>query len=266
MSPAARVKGSYALMLVVVLISVGLMGFLITFRIDNESLTGTVVQYAILLLFSYIVGVMIWRMIGQFYASFKWTQQVISRKNPKLSQHLQSLFPDWETEIIVVEDERFVALAIGFFRPRIVVSTHVLERFSHLEVKAIMLHERYHCQHHDGRILFLSRIMVDAFGYLPIVKPVVRYYETWKELFADRYAMDQMGTEYYLGNVLFKLAKHRQQDQPCRTAVHFASTTLQYRVLQVLEPEKAVSVPLDLVKPLLRTCSILLLLMIGGDS
>lgn len=265
MSPVARVRASYALMLVVVFITVGCMGLLVLCRAYDGSLSATVLRYALLLLFSYILGVTIWRWITQLHSTRQWTRQFMSRRNPKLTRRLQYAFPEWGTDIIVVEDDAFVALTIGLLRPRIIISTHVLERFSHLEVKAILLHERYHCLHHDGRILFLSRLLVDAFGYLPIVKPVVRYYETWKELFADRYAMQQMGTEYYIGNVLLKLAKHHQ-NQPCRTAVYFAPATLQYRVMQALEPDKAVPVPLDLVKPLLRTCSLLLLLIVGGDS
>ena len=108
-------------------------------------------------------------------------------------------------------------------------------------------------------------MLADAFGYLPIVKPILRYYQTWQELFADRFAIRQMGTELYLGSVLLKLAKLGKLRR-YEAAVHFADTTLQYRVMQVLEPDRGVNVPLALLKPFLRSCSILLLFMLGGDS
>ena len=108
-------------------------------------------------------------------------------------------------------------------------------------------------------------MLADAFGYLPIVKPILRYYQTWQELFADRFAIRQMGTELYLGSVLLKLAKLGKLRR-YEATVHFADTTLQYRVMQVLEPDRGVNVPLALLKPFLRSCSILLLFMLGGDS
>jgi len=212
-----------------------------------------------------MLGRLVWGIARQLYLSRRWIQHFRIQTHHERTKRLQHMYRHWGTEMIVVQDDSFVALTIGLIRPRIVISTMVLNTFSRMEVKAILLHERYHCLHYDGAKLFLSSLARDAFGYLPIVKPIVRFYETWKELFADRYAIQQMKTELHLGNVLLKLAKS-QNLQPCRTAVYFAHPTLHYRVMQVLEPEIAVQVPLALWKPLLRTCSILLLLIIGGDS
>lgn len=266
MSQATRLRGSYALMIVVITTAIVQMGVILAYQVRSGTFQGLVINYVIIdILFGYTLGMMIWRSARQAYLSQKLEKHFRARKHDKLTKRLQYKYRNWGTEIIVVQDAAFVALTIGLLRPKIVVSTMVLDRFSEMEVKAILLHERYHCRNYDGRKMFLSRLLVDAFGYLPIVKPIVRYYETWKELFADRFAIQQMGTELYLGNVLLKLAQ-REHLQRCETAVHFANTTLQYRVMQVLEPDKAVKVPLALLKPLLRSCSILLLLIVGGDA
>lgn len=265
MSPITKVRGSYALMMVIITTAIVQMGVILAYQIRSGTIQGPVFNYAIIVLFGYMLAMMIWRITRQLYLSQRWIKHFRARKHDKLTKRLQYIYRHWGTEIIVVKDDAFVALAIGLIRPKIVVSTMVLDRFSNMEVKAILLHERYHCLKHDGRKMFLSSLLVNVFGYLPIVKPIVRYYETWKELFADRYAMQQMDTELYLGNVLLKLAK-RENLQRCRTAVYFANSTLQYRMMQVLQPEKAVKVPLALLKPFWRSCSILLLLIVGGDS
>ncbi len=265
MSPITKLRGSYTLMIVIIATTIAQMGAILACQVRSGTILGSIFSCAIIVLFGYMLGMMIWRIIRQMYVSQRWIKHFRARKHGKLTKHLNYIYRNWGTEIIVVQDDSFVALTIGLIRPKIVVSTMVLDRFSKMEVKAILLHERYHCLNHDGRKLFLSSLLVDAFGYLPIVKPIVSYYETWKELLADRYAMEQMGTEFYVGNILLKLAK-RENLQRCKTAVYFANTTLQYRMMQVLEPEQVVKVPLSLLKPFLRTCSILLLLIVGGDS
>lgn len=266
MNPALKLRSAYALMIVFVAVVVVHMGTFIAYQVRNGALHGPIVYYAIIDLFiGYTLGMLIWRSIRQLRLSQKWLQQFEANKHAKLTRRLNYKYHDLGTEIVVVRNDSFVALAIGMLRPKIVISTMVLAMFSDKEIKAILLHESYHCRNRDSQKLFFSALLLDAFRYLPIVKPIYRYYQTWQELYADRFAMRQMGTERYLGSVLLKLAKHRNL-QRCEAAVHFASTTLQYRIMQVLEPDRCVHVPLALLMPFLRSCSIVLLFMLGGDS
>lgn len=266
MNPTIRLRCAYALMIAFVAVVMVHMGMLITYQIRNGVVQGPVLNYALIdIVIAYTLGQIIWRSTRQLVLSHKWLRHFRASRHDKLTKRLNYKYRDWGTEIIVVQDDAFVALTMGLLRPRIVVSTTVLEMFTDKEIKAILLHERYHCCNYDGLKMFFSALLADAFGYLPIVKPILRYYQTWQELFADRYAIRQMGTEQYLGSVLLQLAKLGKL-QRYETAVHFANTTLEYRVMQVLEPDRGVNVPLALLKPFLRSCSILLLLMLGGDS
>lgn len=266
MNPALKLRSAYALMIVFVAVVVVYMAMFIAYQARHGALHGPIVHYAIIDLFmGYTLGMLIWRSFRQWRLSRQWLQQFEANKHAKLTKCLNYKYRSLGTEIVVVRDNRFVALAIGLLRPKIVISTMVLAMFNDKEVKAILLHESYHCRNRDGQKLFLSALLLDAFRYLPIVKPIFRYYQTWQELFADRFAMRQMGTERHLGSVLLKLAQHRKLMQG-ETAVHFASTALQYRIMQVLEPERSVNVPLALLMPFLRSCSVLLLFMLSGDS
>ncbi len=174
----------------------------------------------------------------------------------------------WGTEFIVVNDEKFIALTIGFFQPRIIVSTGVLSMFSNHEVEAILLHEWYHCRNRDPLKMFLLALILDGLGYIPTMKAMVRDFKTWKELLADRFAIKQMGTEYYLGNVLLKLSKVGKMQHSTAVA-YFAENAINYRIMQVLEPKQRIHVPMSDFKPLLLTLSLIFIMssiILGGCS
>lgn len=197
----------------------------------------------------------------------RWLSVFRKAQHNKLTKRLNRKYRYWRTEFIVIQDEAFLALVLGVWKPKIVVSAAVFNLCNEREVEAILLHERYHCRNRDNLKLFLSVLMVDAFGYLPIVKSIVRYYQISKELLADRYAIKQMGNETDLGNVLLKITK-LAKTVPYRTAgVHFATNALEYRMMQVLEPHKTVQLPLLLPRPLLISLMIVFVmssLLFGG--
>lgn len=266
MNPTIKLKLVYALMIVFVTVVIVHMGTFITYQVRNGLFHGPVLSYAfIYIVIGYTLSKIVWRSARQLVLSQRWLKHFRANKHDKLTRRLNYKYRGWGTEIIVIRGDAFVALTIGMLQPKIVVSTKVLKMFDEKEVQAILLHEKYHCRNYDGLKTFFSALLADAFVYLPIVKPIIRYHQTWQELFADRFAIRQMGTEFYLGNVLLKLAKYGNL-QRHEAAVHFADTPLQYRVMQVLEPDRLVSVPLALLKPFLRSCSVLLLFLLGGDS
>jgi len=265
-NPVVKVRLLYTLMIAFIAAVVAQMGLFIAYQAEGNAMPGSIIPFVVIdLAIGYTLIRIVWRCAKQAYLSRKWLMHFRANRHGKLSKRLNFKYRSWETEIIVVKDASFVALTLGMRRPIIVLSTALFEMFGDKEIEAILLHERYHCRNRDSRKMFLSTLLVDAFGYWPIVKPIFRYYQTWKELFADRYVIRQMGTELHLGNVLLKLARFGSLRQR-EAAVHFASSTMQYRMMQVLEPDQAVKVPVALLRPLLASCSLLLLLMLSGDS
>lgn len=219
--------------------------------------------------FYLIAGYSVIRIIGtvarQWYLSRDWNRSSLLRIDTQQSERLQNRYKHWNIKIMVIRDTGFFALSAGYLRPRIVISTAALEMFEEDEIEAILLHERYHCIRRDNLKLFLSALLQNSFGYLPIVKPVLQYCKTWMELLADRYAMDTMKSSYHLGQVLLKLARagivRKRMD-----AVQFAETAMDYRMLQIAEPETPIEVPLKLFRPMMVSICFLLLLMLSGSS
>ncbi|WP_127531813.1 M56 family metallopeptidase [Paenibacillus kobensis] len=217
------------------------------------------------LIFGFTLARVLWRLGSQAYWTKKWRNHFRSREHVKLTKRLAYKYRDLGVGIRVVRDDAFVAMALGIRRPTIIISDTVLNMFSEDEVEAIVLHEWHHCRNRDNAKLFIMRLATEGFSYMPIMRSLLRYYQTWMELLADRFAIRRMGTELPLASVLLKLAKLGNQRQHA-AAIHFAAATLDYRIAQVLEPEQEITVKVPLVRPLFFTLSLLLLLMIGGDA
>ncbi|MCL6457998.1 MAG: M48 family metalloprotease [Gorillibacterium sp.] len=266
MSPAIKVRASYGLMLFfVAAVFLQMEGFVIRHQTDISRQTWMLPTLLFDLLLVYAFVRILWAIARQWYLTRKGLRLFLAHTNFLLTKELQDKYRDWYTDMIVVQDDAFVGLTIGLWRPRIVLSTAVLDRFTDEEVKAILLHEWYHCRNRDNLKQFFSTLLAEAFGYLPIIKPVLAYAKTWQELFADRFAIQQMGTSLHLGNVLLKLVKWGVIRKR-RAALHFTESALDYRMLQIIEPDKAVKVPLQLVRPLLVTCCFFMLIMLSGSS
>lgn len=283
MKPMMKSKLSFALMLLVSSLVLLQMGLFIAHQVWDVQLQWNVFQYCLTvlketslghnmikilfnLLIMYTISRMVWRVLKQGIQSWKWNRIFLSRKHSKLTKQLNHKYRKWNTNIHVVEDDAFVALTMGALRPRIIVSSGLFKMFTEKEAEAILLHERYHYDHKDPLKAFLFAVIVDGLGYIPIIKAAAHYYKTWKELLADRFVVKQMGSEYYLGNVLLRLTQWGNLDRPV-AGVYFADAAINYRILQVLDPEKPVHVPFLHLKPFLLSVSILLIMLsivIGG--
>ncbi len=265
MNPPAMLKWSYALTVgIIVLFSVqSAMYVAHSLRFDGpECVTVTLIGAGLVI--GYMLIQVIWRFSAQAFLTWKWQRHFRSNENVKLTKRLAYKYRTLGTEILVVNDDGFTALALGMRRPIIVISKAVLDLFDEDEVKAILLHEWHHCRNRDNAKLFLARLLTEAFGYLPISRPFFRYYQTWTELLADRFAIRRMGTELPLASVLLKLTK--LGDRRRHSAAVYFATTLDYRIAQVLEPDKNVKVKAALFRPLLVSVALLLLLTMSGDA
>lgn len=271
MNTPLKLKWMYPLIAcLLILFSVQLATYTVRAVTSDEPQSAILTYIAGGIVLGYTLIRLLWRIAAQVYLSRQWVRQFRSIQDMKLSRRLAYKYQSLGADIIVIKDESFVALVIGMRKPAIVISTGVLGMFSHNEVKAILLHEWHHCRNRDNAKMFLARLLTEAFGYLPVMRSIYRYYQTWTELLADRYAITRMGTELHLASVLLKLSRlasigsHRAAVH--MAAVQFVTATMPYRIAQVLEPDKTVKVKVAFLRPLLISCMLLLLLLLSGDS
>ncbi|PZD96049.1 hypothetical protein DNH61_09015 [Paenibacillus sambharensis] len=171
--------------------------------------------------------------------------------------------------VTIIHSENLSAFAEGWFRPRIVVSTGLLSTFEPEELKAVMLHEQYHCRHRDPLRLYMVKVLGRSLRCVPMLQGLVDYYIIWDELCADRYVLRHMLSPEGLAGVLLKWSASGRSEQPvigAAAAAHFAPTAMNYRILQLLEPGRKLDVPLlKLWKAAATAAGLLFLFMMSID-
>ncbi|MFS0728424.1 M56 family metallopeptidase [Paenibacillus sp. 1P07SE] len=142
-----------------------------------------------MILFSAVV---VFSLIEQFILHYKLSRYLSTVADPERSALWTRRLDASSTQVIVIKESAFAAMAYGIFNCRIVISTGVLSRFSDEEVRAILYHELYHCRSHHPLQSVIWKVVSTGFVFIPLIKDLSRYYEIWMELLADRYAIKRM--------------------------------------------------------------------------
>src|SRR2546429_589045 len=109
-----------------------------------------------------------------------------------------------DQRIDVVADERPFSFCYWFLRPRICLSTALVARLDGEELRAVLLHERYHLQHRDPLRIVVARYFAAGLYVVPVVDELVGFYALQKEIAADEYAVSRDGVGA-LASALYKL-------------------------------------------------------------
>lgn len=236
--------------------------------IQENTLGHDIIKVLFILIIFYTVVRLAGRIGSQLFLTWKWMRNFKENTDYQQMSYLNYEYRDWNTRIIVVKDNAFIALSIGIWNPRIIISTGLINMFNQEEVRAILLHEWYHCRRRDPLQMFLVVLLTESMGYIPLLKTLSKQFATRNELLADRFALTHMKTEYHLGSVLLKLST-LVNIRRVTVAVPFANTTLNYRLLQVLQPNQPIDIPFTYGKSLLLTVIIFLIMIVlvsGGCS
>jgi hypothetical protein len=106
--------------------------------------------------------------------------------------------------IDVVADRRPFSFCYWFRDPRICVSTALVRRLSTDELRAVLLHERYHLRHRDPLRLVIARYFAAGLYVVPVVEELASFYALQKEIAADDDAVSRVGVAP-LAAALYKL-------------------------------------------------------------
>jgi beta-lactamase regulating signal transducer with metallopeptidase domain len=113
---------------------------------------------------------------------------------------------------VVATAEPF-AVTHGLLRPRILLSTGLVEALDGAELTAVLVHERHHLQRRDPLRLLAARVLAGYGWYLPLLAWWAQRLALRRELAADRAATTSTGVAAVAG-ALLKLA-----DRPAPAAV-----------------------------------------------
>ena len=100
-----------------------------------------------------------------------------------------------QTDVLVIASRRPHAFTIGFLRPRIVVSTGLIELLDERELRSVLAHERHHARRRDPLRRALVKAICDGFWFVPALRKTARTHATVSELAADAVAMSHTGAQ-----------------------------------------------------------------------
>ena len=104
----------------------------------------------------------------------------------------------------VVADVRPFSFCYWFRDPRICVSTALVRRLDDDELRAVLIHERYHLRHRDPLRVVIARYFAAGLYVVPVVDELATFYALQKEIAADDDAVRHVGVAPLAG-ALYKL-------------------------------------------------------------
>lgn len=119
-----------------------------------------------------------------------------------------------QNRLDLVELDAPLAFCYGYLRPRVLVSTGLLERLAGPELEALLLHEREHLRQRDPLKVALGRLLASALFFVPILGALYHRYLVEKELAADGAAIAERGDPTDLSAALVRLIEGGGLRQP----------------------------------------------------
>lgn len=97
------------------------------------------------------------------------------------------------SRVDVVSDPRAFSFCYWFRRPRICVSTGLVRALASDELRAVLLHERYHLRQRDPLRVVIARYFAAGLYVVPVVDDLAAFYALQKEIAADDAAVREVG-------------------------------------------------------------------------
>lgn len=165
----------------------------------------SVVAVLVLILATFGVTLGLTSLFGQLLATLSLIRTLLSRR-VTVSRRVGGIAADLELagRIDIVRDPRPFSFCYWFRRPRICLSTGLIKRLDDAELRAVLLHERYHLRQRDPLRLVIARYFAAGLYVVPVVEELVEYYTVQKEVAADQAAVRAMGGVRELASALFK--------------------------------------------------------------
>lgn len=163
-----------------------------------------------------------------------------SRLHRLLDQHDLS-----SDEVVYLKFEALHIFCLGFIRPRIWVTSGLVERLSDEELSAVLAHEKHHSRQRDPLRLLVSRALQSAFFFLPFVTDLAKVTELQQEIAADQAAIATLGDDLPLLCALQKLLQQSDPNRPMQWAAYSPFNVTQARLERLLDAKSTSSLPID---------------------
>lgn len=113
-------------------------------------------------------------------------------------------------QITEIKKDQPIVFCHGFFQPRICVSAGLVNRLSETELRAVLLHEKYHLLSREPIKTLVVKILAAFFFFLPGFSSLAKKYLAYAELAADEHATVGFREKMPLARALYKTIKCRE--------------------------------------------------------
>lgn len=209
---------------------------------------GMVPMLLVHLLIGYTMGTMVWLAVKHCYDVVKANKLVKKYHDAALSEHHAASFNLSGDQLLLIRYPIPLAMTIGLWSPRILVSTGLTDMLEPNELRAVIEHEKCHMQHRDPGAIFLLAMISKAMRYIPIFGWIAHKYPMMIELRADKYAIEQMEQSMDLGSALLKLLKQTPKPRFPLSHASFAETSMNVRIQHILDPQRQVTLRWPLIR------------------
>lgn len=97
-----------------------------------------------------------------------------SKSDPEMTELLTKKINNKDLRIEVISDSSYIAMTVGFIRPKVILSTGLIKRFHDQELDAILLHEMYHSMFRHPLQMFILTMIAESLAFLPIMRSLVQ--------------------------------------------------------------------------------------------
>lgn len=175
----------------------------------------------------------------QLIATRQTLRRVLSDRSPvneRLSRLADSL--KLGDRIDLVDDPTVFTFCHGYFRPRVCVSSGLVERLSDDELRAVLMHEQHHVKHWDPLKILVGRTLASGLFFLPLAGALRRGYSAGKEIYADADAAT-LDDGLPLARALYIMLRAPRPVWPAGVLAIGALTPTEARLRGLLEPDRA---------------------------
>lgn len=179
--------------------------------------------------------------------------------DPLLSDQFRDKFQLGEGQLQIISYKAPIAMTIGLWKPRMILSTGLMDMLEPNELHAVIEHEKCHIRYRDPLSIFLLSMISKSMWYIPIFAWMADKYPIMIELRADKYAITQMKQSAHLGSALLKLLKQAPTPHISLSHASFAETSMNVRIMHILDPQMKIPFKWPLVRLLISLLTIILL-------
>ena len=143
-----------------------------------------------------LLTVAVLTIICQSWRTIRCTRQLLGYAQTPFPPNLEALIREFglnPSQLVFLKASQPLTFCFGFLRPRICLSSGLVEVLTRPQLRAALLHEEYHRKQFDPLRLLLAEALATALFFLPVVREWHTIFKIQLELNADQYAIRKTG-------------------------------------------------------------------------